>query len=63
MTSTIFLDTVGLLALWDVSDQWHDVAAAGIVDHLSFAVMRRHHIREAFANDRHFEAASFTILF
>lgn len=134
MTSTIFLDTVGLLALWDISDQWHDAAevafleisqrrsvlvttsyvllecgnaaarrpyrkevnrlrellerrseilvptqheweeawrayhrgdaaAAGIVDHLSFAVMRRHHIREAFTNDRHFEAAGFTILF
>lgn len=26
--STVFLDTVGLLALWDESDQWHDDAEA-----------------------------------
>lgn len=25
--SPVFLDTVGLLALWDRSDQWHGVAA------------------------------------
>jgi predicted nucleic acid-binding protein len=25
--SSIFLDTVGLLALWDRSDQWHQAAA------------------------------------
>lgn len=24
--NTVFADTVGLLALWDVSDQWHDSA-------------------------------------
>lgn len=24
---TVFLDTVGLLALWDTSDQWHAAAA------------------------------------
>ncbi|HEY3914972.1 MAG TPA: hypothetical protein VGN61_10845 [Verrucomicrobiae bacterium] len=23
---TVFLDTVGLLALWDESDQWHTAA-------------------------------------
>jgi predicted nucleic acid-binding protein len=23
---TVFLDTVGLLAVWDVADQWHVVA-------------------------------------
>ena len=23
---TVFLDTVGLLAVWDQSDQWHDAA-------------------------------------
>ena len=130
----VFLDTVGLLALWDASDQWHDVAevawkklteqraalvttasvllecgnaaarrpyrsevnhlrellerrnevlvptqeewklawqayhrgdaaSAGIVDHLSFAVMRRHSIQKAFTNDQHFRAAGFTTLF
>ncbi len=26
--STVFLDTVGLLALWDASDQWHTAAQA-----------------------------------
>ena len=132
--TAVFLDTVGLLALWDASDQWHDAAeaafkklseqriglvttayvllecgnaaarrpyrtevntlrksleqrnevlvptqqewasaweayhrgdaaSAGIVDHLSFAVMHRHKIQEAFTNDRHFEAAGFTTLF
>ena len=25
---TVFLDTVGLLALWDGSDQWHEIATA-----------------------------------
>ena len=25
----IFLDTVGLLAIWDVDDQWHDAAESG----------------------------------
>ena len=24
--STVFLDTVGLIALWDNTDQWHEVA-------------------------------------
>ena len=26
--TAVFLDTVGLLALWDGSDQWHDAAEA-----------------------------------
>ena len=26
--SAVFLDTVGLIALWDESDQWHDAAEA-----------------------------------
>jgi predicted nucleic acid-binding protein len=26
--STVFLDTVGLLAIWDTSDQWHTSASA-----------------------------------
>jgi len=132
--TTVFLDTVGLLALWDLSDQWHDAAdaafhkiredrstvvttayvllecgnaaarrpyrgevnplresleqrneilaptqgdwdsawrayhrgdaaMAGIIDHISFAVMRRHRIQQVFTNDHHFEAAGFTTLF
>src|SRR5438445_935697 len=129
-----FLDTVGLIALWDTDDQWHaaadtayrkiaserkraltttfillecgntaarrtfrsDVCAlrqtlelrnelivpteddwlkawaayergeagqAGIVDHISFIVMRRLGITEAFTNDRHFQAAGLVTLF
>ncbi len=129
-----FLDTVGLLAVWDKADQWHiqaepvflklvasarpiltttlvlyecgnaaarrpyrttvddlrswlavkswlieptasdldtawseyragNAGAAGIVDHVSFVVMRRLGIAEAFTNDRHFQAAGFTTLF
>ena len=130
----VFLDTVGLIALWDTDDQWHsgaeaaylkivaqrrtaltstfvllecgntaarrtfrkDVFAlreilerrnellvpteddwrnawaaydrgeagqAGIVDHVSFVLMRRIGIAEAFTNDRHFQAAGFATLF
>jgi len=132
--SVVFLDTVGLIAQWDTSDQWHvsadaayqemlaqrkslltttfvllecgntaarrtfrndvcalrqalelrnelivpteddwkdawaayergEAAQAGIVDHVSFVVMRRLGIQEAFTNDRHFQAAGFTTLF
>ena len=131
---TVFLDTVGLLAIWDKADQWHDAAEramkelllarcrlvtssfvmlecgnaasrstyredvsslreeladfgnliipseddermawdayvkgkgarAGIVDQVSFVVMRRLALTEVFTNDRHFEAAGFTTLF
>jgi uncharacterized protein len=131
---TVYLDAVGLLALWDRSDQWHTAAAdayqcikdedckivtsrpvllecgnaaarrpyrlhvvrlreameedgslvdpidddwrsawaayaqgsagqAAIVDQISFAVMRRLNINDAFTNDRHFAAAGFAILF
>ena len=131
---TVFLDTVGLVALWDEADQWHSAAEAafaqivaerrpfvtttfillecgnyaarrpyrnevsvllsnlelrnelivpsdddwkhawadyeqglagdaGIVDHVSFQVMRRLGITEAFTNDKHFQAAGFTLLF
>ncbi|HEV2328544.1 MAG TPA: PIN domain-containing protein [Verrucomicrobiae bacterium] len=127
---TVFLDTVGLLAVWDESDQWHRAARdslskllasradlipssfvllecgnsaarrpyrfavgrlrkqmdlnhslikptdedwlaawaafergeadnAGIVDHVSFAIMRRLGISKAFTNDGHFRAAGF----
>jgi predicted nucleic acid-binding protein len=130
----VFLDTVGMIAVWDDTDQWHPAAQAayarlfrqgrklvttslvlyecgnasarrtyrpdvcdlrrtllqegllieptgqemehawaayergeagqaGIVDHISFAVMRRLGIAEAFTNDRHFQAAGFVTLF
>ncbi len=36
---------------------------AGIVDQVSFVVMRRLGITEAFTNDRHFQAAGFHTLF
>ena len=131
---TVFLDTVGLIAVWDEDDQWHSAAdacfarfraervdfvttafvllecgnaaarrpyrsapsrlrkkleqenklisptaedwrtawnnyenggadAAGIVDHVSFVVMRRLGIAKAFTNDRHFRTAGFENLF
>lgn len=130
----VYLDTIGLLALWNARDQWHEAAVrvlgeltaegvefwtstyvllecgnaaartpfrrnvvelrehlladgkliepteadcaaaweaysrgeageAGIVDQVSFAVMRRLGLAEAFTNDRHFRAAGFTTLF
>jgi predicted nucleic acid-binding protein len=129
-----FLDTVGLIAVWDPTDQWHaeavavyrsllaggrrlvttslvllecgnaaarrpyrsdvvdlrlalagagllieptadeveaawaaydrgEAGRAGIVDHVSFLVMRRLGLIEAFTNDRHFLAAGFAPLF
>jgi predicted nucleic acid-binding protein len=36
---------------------------AGIVDHVSFTVMRRLGIGNAFTNDRHFRTAGFENLF
>ncbi len=130
----VFLDTVGLLALWDASDQWHDAAEeafskldqkksslltttfvllecgnaaarrpyrfavgrlrermestgtlvvpteddwrraweayqagevgdAGIVDYVSFEVMQRLEISQAFTNDHHFRVAGLQPLF
>ncbi len=130
----VFLDTVGMVALWNESDQWHqgalnayenlkqvrtnvvttidvllecgnaaarrpfrpavkqwrealsasdaiieptsddrsiawaaydrgEAADAGIVDHVSFVVMRRLGLTRAFTNDRHFNAAGFETLF
>jgi len=132
--NSVFLDTVGLLALWNRRDQWHDPAMqayrqflvvkaqfftspyvllecgnaaarrpfrpevdllrqrlhkrgqilvptdddtplaweafnrgeadeAGIVDHFSFLLMRRHGLTQAFTNDHHFRAAGFQTLF
>jgi len=134
MTDTVFLDTVGMLALWNQRDQWHDAAKeafaeqaklrtrlvttpfvllecgnaaaraafrqsvvalrkqlldggdliaptgeeitqawnaykngeanqAGIVDQVSFVVMRRLGLVGAFSNDQHFRAAGFETLF
>jgi predicted nucleic acid-binding protein len=40
-----------------------DADAAGIVDQISFCVMRRLGIVEAFTHDRHFRAAGFVPLF
>jgi predicted nucleic acid-binding protein len=130
----VFLDTVGLIATWDATDQWHAAARgayaallkgrvavvttrfvllecgntaarrpyrptvirfrqsmertgrviipndddwsqawdaysrggpadAGIVDHVSFAVMRRLGITDVFSNDKHFRTAGFNTLF
>jgi predicted nucleic acid-binding protein len=130
----VFLDTVGLIAIWDEADQWQSLAmpvflqllsekrelvttpwvllecgnaaarrtyrsdvcdlrqklienqclieptaeeiegawqeyriglvsAAGIVDLVSFAVMRRLGITDAFTNDKQFTAAGFKVLF
>ena len=130
----VFLDTVGLLATWNESDQWHERAfpvyqqilrdrrlvvtttavllecsnaaarlacrddllalklrlernnlimpvedtdwsaawlayergsrgSAGIVDQISFTVMHRLGITDAFTNDQHFRTAGFTPLF
>lgn len=52
----------------EVEQAWMDYAgnlygSAGIVDHVSFAVMRRLGLSEAFTNDRHFKAAGFVTLF
>jgi predicted nucleic acid-binding protein len=52
----------------EIEDAWAayergDAAQAGIVDHVSFVVMRRLGLTEAFTNDRHFTAAGFKVLF
>ena len=39
------------------------IGEAGIVDNISFGVMRECGIRQAFTNDRHFTAAGFETLF
>ena len=40
-----------------------DNANAGIVDQISFVVMRRLGLKQAFTNDRHYVAAGFEVLF
>jgi hypothetical protein len=47
---------------WSAFDR-SEAAGAGIVDQLSFQVMRRLGITEAFTNDKHFQAAGFTVVF
>jgi predicted nucleic acid-binding protein len=52
----------------DQKSAWSDYArefagSAGIVDQISFTVMRRLGIADAFTNDRHFKAAGFNTLF
>ena len=52
----------------DIENAWHQyhlgiVGQAGIVDQVSFQVMKRLGIQEAFTNDKHFEAAGFKVLF
>ena len=52
----------------DRSEAWAafdrgEAGNAGIVDHVSFVVMRRLGITRAFSNDSHFRAAGFETLF
>lgn len=52
----------------EIEDAWAaydrgEAAQAGIVDHVSFVVMERLGISEAFTNDRHFQTAGFVTLF
>jgi predicted nucleic acid-binding protein len=47
---------------WDAFERG-EAGQAGIVDHISFLVMRRLGLREAFTNDAHFRAAGFETLF
>jgi uncharacterized protein len=52
----------------DVQEAWEafgrgEGANAGIVDHVSFIVMRRLGLTRAFSNDAHFRAAGFQTLF
>jgi predicted nucleic acid-binding protein len=52
----------------DVQAAWQafgrgDCGGAGIIDHVSFAVMRRLGLTRAFSHDAHFRAAGFQTLF
>ena len=52
----------------EIDEAWSAFArgqagGAGIVDHISFVVMRRLGLTDAFTNDGHFVAAGFKVLF
>lgn len=58
--------------IWPTDDEWREAwkiyasrrpGDAGIVDHVSFIIMRRLKITDAFTNDKHFKAAGFHTLF
>jgi predicted nucleic acid-binding protein len=54
--------------LQEIDQAWNDYRAgqaggAGIVDLISFGVMRRLGITQAFTNDEHFSLAGFELLF
>lgn len=49
-------------AAWDAYRRG-EAGSAGIVDHVSFVVMRRLGLTEAFTCDAHFRAAGFQTLF
>lgn len=51
-----------LEAAWEAYEQG-GAGQAGIVDHVSFVVMRRLGLTQAFTNDAHFRAAGFETLF
>jgi uncharacterized protein len=51
-----------LQAAWDAFDQ-RQYAGAGIVDQISFILMRRYGLTDVFTNDDHFRAAGFFTLF
>ncbi len=50
------------LKAWEAYERG-EAGQAGLVDHVSFMVMRRLGLTQAFTSDRHFQAAGFTILF
>ncbi len=49
-------------AAWSAYERG-EAGRAGIVDHVSFVVMRRLGLTQAFTNDAHFQAAGFETLF
>ena len=51
-----------LRAAWSAYDRG-EANNAGIVDHVSFVVLRRLGLTQVFTNDRHFPAAGFEVLF
>lgn len=49
-------------AAWDAYERG-EAGQAGIIDHVSFVVMRRLGLKQAFTHDAHFRAAGFETLF